>query len=406
LKKICVFPGIVLILFFVFACTMPSEIEITGSPSIKFAANMDLGDFFSDMISSTMNTGDNEVKVLDCTNSSLKYKTYLLYIDAFTGEKFDFEMDESKFVHVGNTGEITINDKIINLVVVAEGGGGNNTILEVIDSDCNKDITSSDVKPYPISSSGFGDYLEGFEFSGIKAKMYLSGSEFVKAIDIKLYQTDSEGNKIKQISSNTPPMKKSGVESLKEYNDPDLPPGGEDIDISEIINSKEDSYISYEIRTKKKENKAEIELEALREQQFINIEIVIWLPMTFESEKENACFNFNGFFDGIGNVFKSVSGTGFIESMSIKIGIQPLNPFGDGIFYIKDDNYSIISPMDDNSFSFDLEKEDIEYINDNSFEPSFLILYPKKYSFLGIPNEDIMITTVSLEAELKYNVEF
>lgn len=395
MKKIYYFLSVTLILFSVFACTIPSEIEITGSPSIKFAVDMDFGDFFSDMVGSTLNTGDNEVKVLDCTDSSLEYKTYLLYIDAFTDEDFECEMDESKFASVGMEDFVYINGNEIKLRVVS-GSSGNQ--LEVV---YDSDITSPTVEPYTISSSGFGDYLEGFEFTGLESKMYISGTDLVKALDIELYYIDGGGIEF-PISTNTPVMKESGVESLEEYPESELPEGGELIEIDKIINSKEDLSISYRIFLKAGKI---IDFDWLKGKQVINIEVVIWLPMTFESKEENAQFNFQGFFDGIGDVLKSISGAGFIEKISIKININPSNPFNDGIFYIKDDSYSINTPMDDNSFSFDLGKEDVEYINNNSFNPNFLILYPEKDSFLGIPNEDIMITTISLDAELKYNVE-
>jgi len=122
---------------------------------------------------------------------------------------------------------------------------------------------------------------------------------------------------------------------------------------------------------------------------------------------DNAQFVFPEFFDGINDVFKSLSETEIIEEMKIKISLNPLNPFGDGIFIIRDGEYDIQCPLDNKSFLFELDKKDLDYINGKKdpFNPIFLILYPHKDAILGIPGGDIMITTISLNAKLKYNME-
>jgi len=402
MKKIYSFLGIALILFFVFACTIPSEVEIKGSPSLKFAANINFGDFFSDMIDGVLNTDNYDVQILDCTNSSLQYKTFIIHMEVFRDDDYECEIDEAEILDIGDTGSIWINDiEIPGEVILGEVIDGISTKrFLVLDDD--REIASSK-EPYKVSFKGFGDYLDGFGFTGLESKMYIYGTNIVNALSINLYNIDSEGNE-KLITSDITSGKNSGIESLKEYPGLELPDGGVNIDIIDIINSKDDLSMAYKVILKKGTT---VDLEWLKDTQVVIIEIAIWLPMTFESMEENASFNFPGYFDGISDVFKSFAETGFIESMKIKIGLHPLNPFGRGLFVIRDNKYDPIqNPLDENSFSFVLSKRDLEYINKNPFDPSFLIIYPQKHSILGIPKGDIMITTVSLDTELKYKKEF
>ncbi|MDR0301294.1 MAG: hypothetical protein LBI04_03165 [Treponema sp.] len=400
MNKIYAFPGIALILFFVFACTMPSSVEIKGTPSLKFAANINFGDFFSDMIDDVLNPGDNDVQILDCTNPELDYKTFLLHIEVFRNE--DYKIDEENLIDIGQAGIIIINDVEIPVEAIL-GDSGNKTFVVQ-----EEKIISSSNEPYTVPSTGFENYLEGFGFAGLKSKMYISGSQLAKVVDIKLFHVDSEGNEISLMQDDEEEtfIGESGVEFLEEYTGLDLPSGGKEVDIADIINGKDDLSITYKIFIPKY---AEVDVEWLIDPnpQAIVVEIVVWLEMAFEPIEDNAQFKFQNFFDGIGDVFKSLAETGIIENMNMKIVLHPLNPFGNGIFVIEDDRYVPIQcPLDDNSFSINFKEEDVKYINKHSFNPNFYIVYPQKDTILGIPNGDIMITTVSVGAKLKYNVEF
>jgi hypothetical protein len=393
MNKIFAFPGIALILLFVFACTIPSELEITGSPSLKFAANMNFNDYFSDMLDDIL-TADGDSKIIPCTNPSLEFKVFLLYMEIFRNENYEFEVDESQFVNDGDTGNIKINGVDISVELL----GGTNRKFLVLDDD--KVIAESD-KPYTLTFKNIENYIEGFEFTGIQSKVYISGTQLADIVRIDLYKVGS----VETIVPNDEILRgPSEVELLEEYTGLTLPPFGGNIEISDTINSGGNLSLEYKIYLPMG---AEIDYDLLDDMHTIAAEIVIWLPMTLKSVDENANFKFPDFFDGISDVLKSLAGTGCIENMNIKVAIDPLNPFGNGIFVIKDDNYDTIqSSLDNNSFSFGLDKKDLEYINKNPFDPNFSILYPQINTTLEIPNGDIIITTVSLDAELKYNMEF
>lgn len=394
MKKICAFPGVILILFFVFACTLPSEIEVTGSPSIKFAANMDFGHYFSGMMDNSVNS-DSHTKTIPGTNPTLEYRVFILRMEIFRKENYKCEVDESSFV--GDQGNILINGVEIPVDRVE-------TDKKFVVLEDEAVIASSD-DPHTTSFKGLEDYLEGFEFVGIQSKIYISGTKLADSVSIDLHrvipgQPDEILVKEGDITEKIP----SGLESVEEYPGLELPPGGTNIDIADIINTGGDLHIKYKIYLPKH---SEIEYDLFDETHTIVAEIVIWLPMTFESIVEDAKFKFPDFFNGITDVLKSLSGTGCIEDMGIKIAIDPLNPFGHGIFIMSDAAYGDInSTLDEHNFFINLTKEELDYINDNPFDPSFTVTYPEIHSLLEIPKGDIMITTVTLDAKLNYNAEF
>jgi hypothetical protein len=398
MNKIRAFPAIALILFFVFACTVPSSLEVKGSPSIKFSANVNFDDVFSDMLDDVFNSGNDNVRVLSCTNPSLEYRTFVLYMEIYKNENYECEVDINTFV--GGEGSIIINNTEIPVEYIEAADGNKFLVLEN-----DEIIASSSGKPYVLSFKGLEGYLEGFEFTEIKSRLYVSGSQLASVVSIDLYKVHSEGHEIlikpdNEITSKRP----SGLEFLEEYTGHELPPSGGDIEISDEINSCGELSLVYKIFLPKD---TVINYDWLEGTHTIFVEFVIWFPMVLESIEDNAVYKFPDFFDGIGGVFKSLAGTGMIKNMGIEIGMHPLNPFSSGIFVISDENYGYIQrPLEAYSFLIDLKEEEIEYINNNPFDPVFFVLFPKKKTILGVPNEDIMISTVILNVELKYNADF
>jgi hypothetical protein len=376
---------------------MPSEVEVTGSPSLKFAANLNFNNFFTDMMNDALNS-DGDTKIITCTNPSLKYMVYILRMEIFRKENFKCDVDLTTFDYMDD-GIILIDGKEIN--VHYDGGDEKFFVLD----DEETIAETADDEPYILSFNGLNDYTEDFKFFGVQSKVYIYGTEIVEKLKIDLSQIKDDGTVIDFIDGGNIPKKiPSGFEFSEEYDGIELPDGGGEVDIDDEINSGGDLTLKCRIYIEKD---TAIEYDLINSLHTIIAEIVIWFPMTLESIEENAVFKFPDFFDGISDVFKSLAGTGCIDNMNIKISVDPLNPFGSGIFVINDDNYGYIpSPLDDNSFFIDLNQEQLDYINKNQFDPSFFVLFPDKNSILRIPKGDIMITTVSLDAALKYNKEF
>jgi len=395
MKNICSFLYITLILFSVFACTMPSELEFTGSPTVKFAANMDFGDYFSEMVDKVINA-DSAAKTLPCTNPTLKYMAFIMRMEIFHKENFKCEANLGLFDEDGIGSIFINNDKEIQVELDTEN---NFFVLE----DSETIAESEEDKPVIITFEGIEDYLEGFEFTGIHAKIYISGSELSNIVNIDLHQIKPDGTDIPIVPDGNIIKGSSGIKDLDEYTDIGLPEGGAEIDINDIINTGGDLALTYKIYLPKE---SVIEFEWLDHLHNIAAEIVIWLPMTFDSKADDAIIKFPDMFDGLNDAIKSFAGISFIENMDMKIGINPLNPFGHGLLIMRDDNYGdIISPLDENNFYFNFTYDDLDYINNNEYNPHFFILYPKKNSLLEIPVGDILITTITLKAKIKYNME-
>jgi len=402
MNKIVTFSGILLILFFVFACTLPSEVEITGSPSLEFAANMNFGDCFTDMVENVMNA-DGKTKTLPCTNPSINYLAFVLRMEIFKEDDYKLELNFDP--DAVTSGSITVNKN--NVDVTIEDTDGHKNFVVVSDSVIAE---SESDKPYNLSFKGLEDYLEGFKFYGIHSKIYFYGTKLVDVASIELCKLGEPEPIVKKDDDflKVP----SGVESLEEFTGLTLPDGGTDISdtIEDIINKGEDLTLTYKVFLNKDEK---IDEDLIDKTHTITAELVIWLPLELESIRDNAVFKFSGFFDGISNFIKSLAETGYTENINIKMEIEPKNPFNpinsssNGIFIMNDEAYGDIeSPLDDDSLSIILNEKEVEYIKDNPFEPSFFVLYPKKKTLLEIPKGNIMITTVLLDTELNHNVEF
>jgi len=395
MNKIFVFAGIILILFLVFACTVPSEVEITGSPSLKFSANMNLNDYFSDMINNAMKA-DGDTETIPCKNS-LPYKVFLLRTK-ITNEDYICEANE----FTGNVGTINVkgNVKSVDIPVELKEDSSHKKFV-VLENE--KVIVESD---YTLTFQGLDDYIEGFEFTDIESKIYIYGSQLAQVVEIDIYRKKTEEEAVDTIilEDNKITKGSSGIKDNEEYTQDSIPPKGGNIDLSNTINNGQELPLKYTIKLPKD---AEIDYELLNKPQTIIAEIVIWLPLKLKSVRYDAVVKFPGFFDKINNVIKSLAGTGCIKDMKIKMTIDPLNPFSEGMFEIEDENYGRIeNPLDDHSFFINLSEDQLEYININPFDPRFFILYHEKNSILEIANGDIMITTVLLDTKLNYNKEF
>jgi len=393
MKKTIAFLGVTLILFFIFACTMPSELNIKGSPSLKFAANMDLNDYFSEMIDNAIGA-EGETKTIPCTNPSLEYKVFLFRTEIYKNDNYKCEVGDT--FNNDNEGYITIND--VDIPVKIEDDDSEKFVVLENEEDI------ADSEPYQLTFKGLEEYIEGFEFTDIQSKIYIYGTELAELVSIDLYRVKDGVDTIFVPDEEIKKGPSSGTEFLEEYTGLALPPGGGDIHVADTINKGETLSIKTKIYLPKDKH---IDYKLLQETHTITAEIVIWLTLTLESIEENAVFKFPGFFDGISNVINSLAETGYIEDMNIKMSIDPINPFGKGIFTISDDGYGYIkNPLDDHSFFIDLNEEEVDYINEHPFDPRFFILYPNKGSILEIPNKDIIVTTVLLNAGLNYIQEF
>jgi hypothetical protein len=377
MKKFFTFLSFTPVLLLVFACDLqtPKAIQIKGSPELKFTANWEV-DFFSDMMKSAFGgDNDNGPDIYECINAP-GYKTFLIRIEIFN--------DSVSLKNLLNNNNTNIDDTNVQI----------NNISGKYKLDKEIILASSSNDKISLPFSGFVDYLDGFKFKtdDIKSKLYVNGSDIVSAITIELTNGSSLGS-TKVTKGSLPNGAHTTLSAL-----PDDYGSKSDVFPADLLNNANHMNIGYKIYLAKNE---EIDTTWLNEDHFLKAELVIWIPLVFKAGEDGAKLTFDSF-KGIGDFLTSMSESGFIESLNFAVGMNA-NPFKDGTLVIGDSSHEIKNPMSANALNFTLNEEDVKYINENSFDPEFIISFERNAE-IGIP-KIFRITTVSLTAKLSYTVE-
>jgi hypothetical protein len=390
MKKICAFSVLALITLIIFACTIPSSIEIKGTPSFELAVDMDFSDMFSEMMEGAFGSDDNELKVLECTHSSLSEKTFLIYMNIL-------EDDLASDINGSSLNSLSDKDPIssdFTLVSTKEKP----TLLEL--------------DPITLPISGFGDFLDGFKFDEdkIKSNIYISSSDsdIAESIGIKLkFNSGSEK------TSDNSTGKSSGISSSADkYEKDDIPADGlfssKDVFPPELLNDHDPMDIDFTIYLK---NGEEFNTEWLTKAD-IKVELVIWIPLIFEPDEDDGKLTtVNGEkgaelklpgLEALGSFISDLPE--LIKSLDLAIGMNT-NPFQDGSLVIRNDNNVFNhNKLIDNKLHFSFKEDEIKKINEmETFEPEFSIFIPKGKN-LKIPR-DFRIVTFSLGAEIDLVIE-
>ena len=405
MKKFFAFSGLALAVLVLFACsnlTLPSAVEIKGSPSLKFAANVNLTKYFRDIIDDVFAEdsmgGGIEIKMLECTHEDYQYMTFLLKIELFK-EQFQLDIvdDIGDLIDVGSGTLYIPGVGEVNIGVIMDELGEDHKIE--IEDDI--DVFPNGWEEETISFAGLGDHLEGFEFHGIKAMLYLDGSEIINNLTIHIKSGETN---ILNAKNNEPSP--SGINFEGDiYTASGLPDGGIDFPILDLLNNKADGDVDIQYRVYLTAG-SEFEIEWLLENEDHDIiaELVIELPLRFRAG-DDAEFNLSDMLGGMGDFIKELTDLDIIESMNIQIGMYPDNPFKDEErvveLVIKSPGMPpIVNPMEKDSLNFKVDEEHLDFISNNPFNPEFFITF-ERGAILGIPRT-LILTTVSLNAKGSY----
>jgi hypothetical protein len=386
---------IVVLTLSIFACTLglPSSVQFKGDINLRFAASMNFGDLFADLISdSLLDNEEIEIIVLDCINAP-DYQTYLIYMEAFS-EYFDMDFDiPSDTITVtlpnGDTITIDISDHIGDTVTL-------NNRMVLFDS-----LNEVDDEPsiFPLSALGeaMDDFLRGFNFSDdVLAHIYFSGSDIISVITIEVQIGDDPSRKFENIVAVT-----ENIIDLDSsvYSQEALPLGGIEIEnFADLLNKKQDLEINLKIYVEEGE---EVQIAWLSEAMNITAELAVWLPLVFVAEEpDGAELIFPGdFFDSVGGFITNLNE--FVDSLSLIVGM-PQNPLGEGILIMQSGKLEVKNPLNAHSLTFAINKENMEEIiaQGDNFEPEFSIFFGGGKR-LGLPRE-FGVTTVALQAGINY----
>lgn len=360
MKRLFSFFPLLLVFLGVLACDLeiPTVVEIRGTPSLKLNVNLDFNELFQDMFDDAFDSEDNEMVVLDCIHDSIVNKTFVISMLLYN-EKRDIP-------EIPSDGDVTAN-------------------LELVNSKTT------------LTLGNFDGFLDGFLFKkqDIKSKLFIGGSDIVDEFETTLSYGNPEIS-IDHKGKTTPPD--SGISrDDKEYEESALMSGGIDIDISDYLSKKIDMEMELKIVLPAGNYDPDDFSDAT-----VRVELVIWLPMVFVPEGDEAEFKLPGF-EELGNLFSSLAEAEMFKSIKVEVEIAPENPFVEGKLVIRNKNDPVYKfperEMKQEAFEIFFEKKDLDYINSReNIELEFIILYDNNEELPIQKNLNIM--SISIEAEI------
>jgi hypothetical protein len=392
-----------LILSFVLPCffscdfAIPKAIEITGTPSIRFAETVDVGKMFTDLLDKAIVSND-KMSVFPCKQTTIL--TYLIHAELFNQAYSDVtnsdEFDDMKskfpgmdldYEHIGF--QLDDNQTLI------DGGEDNRQILPLSD---------------------IGSLLNGFEFLGGQTILYLSGSPLISKakVNIKLEEVvdDVYTSILEDDSANTGIElndKGSDIATWKTdgYNGTTYPPGkpiniplnGKDIALSFKVYIPEGTVLTL----------ADFKAGSIK------AEIVVWMPFSFKATGEDGAdlkFPEDSFFSSEDDLFGREKAdddnmfTDIIQSLSVNIKFQN-NPFDGGVLIISSGSIEIKNQITRDILSFTVTEEDMKKINNPAnwpFTPQPRMHFAKdaEVSFPRV----FSITEFAFKAKIRYRIDF
>jgi hypothetical protein len=418
MKKGVILFALALLLLILFACdfnlpTIPTAIQITGSPSVRFAEKVDMTKMFTDIFDEKI-TEDEKISVFTC--EQVQYFTYLIHMELFN-EEFNIEIVDNSIDE--NTSTIPDFPGINNNM-----DGLKEFLDDLFEDTWNKTVTLEDeielIKPdefitLPLSS--IGSFLEEFTFSEYKIKLYFSGSDIIDKSDIYISITESNTEAELDYIKYNPENKDSGYDNdnwKNGYTAAALPEGGEEITLK--MDGK-DLDVHFKVVIPK-----DTELELLDFQDGnMKVEVVIWLPFVFKaiSDEAEIVFPEDSLFSSKDDLFgrdkpdEESKIADIIESLSMEI-VFDKSPFNKGSDLIvwsgvegRSNYIKMTNNLNNNSFPFVISEEDMKKINDPEkypFTPNFKIKFPSE-SILRFPKEFNAVEFI-LKAKIKYRVDF
>ena len=395
MRKYLTFPGLALVVLFLFACNMslPQQMRIIGNPSLKFAANMNLGEEFSKMLESAFEDSGDDFMILEAVNAP-QYVTLVIHMEVFNRDiKFTLgtpDPDEVFEIVLPN-GDILVIKDFYDIGEIENAG--------VIVPRETEVISSNENEPVIMPLEGFEESLHGFNFdtSEFKSYIYISGTDIVQALTIDL-DIGGEKETLTDLTS-----KASGITSANNniYDGTDLPPGGISVNLSSIINAKSDVDIGYRIYL---EEGKEVDLSWL-DYAHVTIEIVIWLPIMLVAQEDGAILDLpDDLSNEISGLLEDIAD--MIKSVTLEL-VANMNPFAGGTLIIQNDGLEndIKRVLGLYSLVFELNEDIMDIVRDPdkhfapklsiSFDPGGGIRLPKEFR----------IITVAVDASVDYTTD-
>jgi len=359
---------VILFIPLLFACEIPTAVELRGTPELRFSTNMNIGDKLAEQLQEDLSSHVNEeYKLASCANTSIF--TYIVQKDLF---EENIPIDEINY-------------------------GSPDFDLPVLWVDSK------------IQLDGFADLLNGFAFHNYKSYLFISGADVVKKFSLGI-SVDGGVEKRIDITENKP----SGHEKWgNEYIGTTVPTGGYLISLPSIF-SENELIIKFNVYVKKGVTFTPSDFDDGTD---IKVELVFWLPMDFIAIQDGAEIAFPmDFLSEEGDLFgredpkenpeaKSVVAD-IIESLSMAIKFNT-NPLLGKTLVIQNGNIEIKDEIKTNSLNIVFNKENMALINEPDnypFAPTIKIVFDRgdtlKISKL------FCITELTITAKIRSIIKF
>jgi|GEM_PF-4271879 len=225
MKKQIVLLILTIFIFCFYTCdmTIPTAIEVEGTPSFTFTGPYNAGHMLSDMVSGMFDDYREEerIKIFDCVDVKDTY-TKLVYVDLITHSFFFENADEilaalEELEGLGQPAELPFDS--------------GNTLLAANDFERLDYPDSSDEEELTMPTLDLKEIIGEFEFNGYKALLYVYGHPIIKVLDINL-TCDIPGHLSEKLTlTNVPtvfnnPVPSEEYENEFNYTGLDLPGSG------------------------------------------------------------------------------------------------------------------------------------------------------------------------------------
>jgi hypothetical protein len=381
MKKIVVFLSVVLAVLVIFACTLPTYIQIKGSPELIITAVSDFSEKFANImrekITSTGNSAGEEFKILECTNEDIELMTFVIYRPIVGSEKDQDIRNALEDLWKEQLDLIGLPEESLTASHLDTPIGANRSLI-TNDKPNDKLVT--------IEMDNFSDFMEGFAFNSLDPRIYTDGTPIIDKLIVDIWLLDDGGNKLTRLTQ------KTGISGFDTAWDVcpwlQMPPHGEEIDgVEEKMNAQENLYFIYEVSLDQSTTLRQ--LRDWKENSQIRSELVIWFPFNFTAGPDGADFNVPEIFTIGDDIFGrqennedsfAVEFAKSIISMEMIITMN-INPFQEGTLFVESWNngvkqVSIPFELGEKTFDMHFADKEMEDVNNTiPFVPQLRVHY-------------------------------
>jgi len=395
MKKAGIIIPVVLTIAVILACTLPSSVEIKGTPEGTIPVGMEISSSFKKIIKESI-PDTEDMTILLCDRTEIM--TMALYREII-GD--DVEEEIQGALREAVSGLLESGQFIDDLTDEQWDLIPETTSEELLSNNDDEPITVSlkDVANF--------DFLEGFVFRDIPAKMYMYGTEsLINSLSITISGINSDDINLSFTG-------KSDFEKAKtpsgECSWVTLPSNGAGLNLKDVINKKDDLKIKYEVSLKKGVK--------FKKEWFTNMkiraEMAALIPLDFVvdpnySEATLKLDNASGS-DDKEDMFGRKAGadsstTDMIQSLELSIGLNP-NPFHGANLVVRSDKgkdiIEIRTPTNSSAINLDFDEAAMKKINDPAnipFVPKISFVFDRNGA-LTMPRK-LETTNISFKAKI------